>query len=115
MIKLYSYKKCSTCIKAIKIFKEKKIAFTEIAIRETPPTKNELKQMLDAYDGDLKKLFNVSGQDYRSLDIKTTLPTLSTDDALDLLSTNGNLIKRPFIIGPSIHVVGLKDILDATQ
>ena len=111
MLKLYAYQGCSTCRNAIKWLKQHDIAFTEIAIREKPPTFQELRAMLEAHDGDLRRLFNTSGQDYRALSIKDKLPTLSTDEALKLLASNGNLIKRPFAIDEAkkIHLVGFKE------
>lgn len=111
MLKLYAYQGCSTCRNAIKWLKQHDIPFTAIAIREKPPTLQELRAMLEAHDGDLRRLFNTSGQDYRSLGIKDKLPTMSTDDALKLLASNGNLIKRPFAIDEAkkIHLVGFKE------
>lgn len=82
--------------------------FEEIPIRETPPTVAELRQMLN-YVGDLKKLFNTSGQDYRGLGMKDKLPTMSTEEALELLASNGNLIKRPFLIDSNKGTTGFKE------
>ncbi len=80
-----------------------------MAIRETPPTLTELKQMLKAVGGDLKKLFNTSGQDYKALNLKDKLPGLSTDEALKLLNQNGNLVKRPFVLSAESGWVGFKE------
>ena len=85
------------------------IEFEEIPIRETPPTKVELKQMLGYLDGDLRKLFNTSGGDYRSMNLKETLPTLSEEEAFELLSGNGNLVKRPFLLAKDKGAVGFKE------
>lgn len=111
MLKLYAYQGCSTCRNAIKWLKQKAIPFSEIAIRETPPSVAELRAMLDAHDGDLRRLFNTSGQDYRALGIKDKLVAMSVDDALKLLSSNGNLVKRPFAIDATkkIGLVGFKE------
>ena len=59
----------------------------------------ELRQVLDAVQGDLRRLFNTSGKDYRELGMKDKLPGMSEDEALDLLASNGNLIKRPVALG----------------
>ncbi|MDF7808866.1 arsenate reductase family protein [Pontiellaceae bacterium B12219] len=107
-MKIYTYSKCSTCRKGTKWLKEQNIAFEEIPIRETPPSMDELRQML-GYIGDLKKLFNTSGQDYRALGMKDKLPTMSTDEALELLASNGNLIKRPFLIDTDKGTTGFKE------
>jgi arsenate reductase (glutaredoxin) len=111
MLKLYAYTGCSTCKNAIKWLKQHSITFEEIAIRTTPPALAELKAMLTAHGGDLRKLFNVSGLDYRSLGLKDTLPAMSTDAALKLLAENGNLVKRPFAIDAknNVHLVGFKE------
>ena len=110
MLKLYIYQGCSTCRDALKWLKQHAIPFEEVAIRETPPTLPELRAMLDAHDGDLRRLFNTSGLDYRALGLKDKLPAMSTDEALQLLSTNGNLVKRPFAIDSThkVHLVGFK-------
>jgi arsenate reductase len=108
-LRVYAYEKCDTCRKALKFLAAKKIAHEVIPIREQPPTKAELKAMLDHVGGDLRKLFNIAGQDYRALDMKTRLPKLSTDEALALLASNGNLVKRPFAITKKAGVVGFRE------
>ena len=111
MLKIYAYSGCSTCKNALKWLKQHAIAFEEVAIRETPPSLTELKAMLEAHKGDLRKLFNVSGLDYRTLGLKDKLPAMSADAALKLLAGNGNLVKRPFAIDAknSVHLVGFKE------
>ncbi|MGJ8644017.1 MAG: arsenate reductase family protein [Luteolibacter sp.] len=106
-MKIYTLKTCDSCRKATKWLKENGIDFTEIPIRDTPPSKAELTRALTA-TGDIKKLFNTSGQDYRSLNMKEKLPTLSQKEAIDLLASNGNLIKRPFLISDDTILVGFK-------
>lgn len=108
MIRYYAYQKCSTCRNAKKWLEQNKIDFEEIAIRDQPPTIDELKEMLQA-KGRLKALFNTSGMDYRALGLKDKLPTMSDDEALELLSSNGMLVKRPFVIGNGTHLVGFKE------
>ena len=108
-MKVYIYNNCSTCKKAIQFLNRKDLTFESLPIRETPPTTSELKQMLDKYNGDLKRLFNTSGQDYRNLNLKEKLDTFTEEYALQLLSKNGNLIKRPFLISESIKIVGFKE------
>ena len=65
--------------------------------------------MLDFYDGDLRRLFNTSGQDYRAQNLKDRLPNLSSEEAIELLHQNGNLIKRPFLLTPTVGRVGFKE------
>ncbi len=108
MHKVYAYKNCSTCRKAIQFLEFRKIAHTIVPIRETPPTVAELKKALES-TGDIRRLFNSSGQDYRSLDLKTRLPSMSEEQALALLSKNGNLVKRPFAIGNGHVLIAFKE------
>ena len=97
-IKVYGYKNCSTCKKAMGFLGKKKCTVDEIDITEQAPTKSELKAMLAHYGGELKKLFNTSGQVYREMKISDKLKGMSEADALTLLASNGRLVKRPFLI-----------------
>ncbi len=106
MLKVYTYKQCSTCRKAMKHLDALGFEAKEIPIRETPPTLAELKKMLTAVDGDIKQLFNRSGQDYRALNLKDKLPTMTAAQALKLLASNGNLVRRPFAFIGRNGVVG---------
>lgn len=110
-MKLYTYQGCSTCKSAVKWLRAHGISFTEIPIRETPPSVSELTAMLKANADQLRVLFNTSGMDYRALGLKDTLPSMSTAEALKLLSENGNLVKRPFAIDAKkgLHLVGFKE------
>jgi len=107
--KVYTYRNCDTCRKALKFLKEQGVEFQEVPIREQPPTKAELKRMLDIYGGDVRKLFNTSGMDYKALNMKDKLPTLSADEAVSLLNQNGNLVKRPFLLTDKTGLVGFKE------
>lgn len=99
---VYTYANCDTCRRAVKWLRARGIVFSEKPIRETPPTPVELRKMLDHLGGAgaMKKLFNTSGADYRAQKLGDTLPTLTEAAAIKLLSANGNLVKRPFILGP---------------
>jgi arsenate reductase (glutaredoxin) len=108
MLRVYSYKGCDSCRKALKWLKDRDVEFENRAIRDTPPSPDELRAMLERYEGKLKRLFNVSGQDYRKLGLKETLPEMSDEEAIELLSRNGNLIKRPFVTGSKVQEVGFK-------
>jgi arsenate reductase (glutaredoxin) len=108
MLKIYVYLKCDTCRKALQWLEQHHIKVEIRHIRETPPTIKELKTMLAAYHGKLGKLFNTSGIDYKALNMKEKLPKLSESAALELLSTNGNLVKRPFLLGQNLALVGFK-------
>ncbi len=110
MLRFYAYKGCDGCRKARKWLTGNGIEFTEIAIRETPPTLAELRQALKQ-TGNIRSLFNTSGVDYRQLGMKDKLPEMSDDDALQVLSGNGNLVKRPFLTGNDVSLVGFKENL----
>ncbi len=112
-LKFYTYKNCDTCRKAVKYLDEKEVGYELIPIREQPPTKTELETMLANHDGNIRKLFNTSGGDYKALNLKEKLPNMTETEAIDLLSKNGNLIKRPFVIGKEISVVGFNPELFA--
>ena len=108
-LKIYEYKGCDTCRKALKWLEAKGIESERIAIRETPPSKAEVKRMLKAYEGNLRALFNTSGGDYRAMNMKEKLPSLSNVEAIDLLAGNGNLVKRPFMMTKDGGVVGFNE------
>lgn len=91
------YKGCDGCRKAKRWLEEKGVDYEEIAIREKAPSKGELKEALALHDMNLRKLFNVSGQDYRAMGLKEKLPKMEVSEALELLQENGNLVKRPFL------------------
>lgn len=108
MLRYYSYKGCGTCRKAKKWLAERSISVEEIAIRDTPPVPDELRFALESGIL-LKSLFNSSGSDYRELGMKDKLPHLSEDEAISLLHSRGNLIKRPFLVASKGALVGFKE------
>ncbi len=83
-----------------------------INIAEQAPSTAELEQMLQAYSGEIRKLFNTSGMQYRELNMKERIPSMSSDEAIELLSQNGMLVKRPFLLtqgkGQASGIVGFK-------
>ena len=84
------------------------VKYELIPIREQPPSKSELKTMLSCCEGNIRKLFNTSGGDYKAMNMKEKLPDMSDAEAIDLLSKNGNLIKRPLLISSKIQLVGFQ-------
>ncbi len=104
--KIYTYANCDTCRRAVKWLRAQNLAFDEHPIRETPPTLAELRLMLAANGGELRRLFNTSGRDYREQKLGEKLPGLDERAALDLLVRNGNLVKRPFLLGAGVALVG---------
>jgi len=108
-LKVYEYSGCGTCKKAQKFLQANDVNYRAVPIREQPPTKAELKKMLKRYDGNIRKLFNTSGRDYKELGLSAKLPDMSDAEAIDLLAQTGNLVKRPFALGDEACVVGFKE------
>ena len=92
------YPPCSTCQKAKKWLDANGITYTDRHIKENKPTYDELKQWYQSSGLPLKKFFNTSGLVYKSLGLKDTLPTMTEDEQLQLLATDGMLVKRPLIV-----------------
>ncbi|HEY5703946.1 MAG TPA: Spx/MgsR family RNA polymerase-binding regulatory protein [Terrimicrobiaceae bacterium] len=109
MLKVYTYANCNTCRKALKFLRDRKITFEEFAIRETPPPRTELEAMLNAR-GKIRGLFNTSGADYKALGLSERLSKISETEALELLASNGNLVKRPFVSGDGVNLVGFDEV-----
>lgn len=107
-MKVYAYSNCDTCKKALSYLKSTGRDFELKAIRETPPTKVELRAMLKVYGGELGKLFNTSGTDYRDMKLGPKLKKMDPEKAIGLLAKNGNLIKRPFVLAGNTGMVGFK-------
>jgi arsenate reductase len=107
-LRVWAYKGCDTCRKAQRFLAEQGISHEVLPIRETPPGVAELRAMLARVGGDLRRLFNTSGGDYKALNMKDRLPMMSVDEALALLSRNGNLIKRPFALSKTAGTTGFK-------
>ena len=103
------YRKCSTCLKALKWLEDNNIEFTERPIKEENPTYEELKAWHQMSGLPLKKFFNTSGLIYKDLGLKDKLPTMSEEEQLQLLATNGMLVKRPLVIGEDYVLTGFKE------
>lgn len=106
MITVYTLAQCSTCRDATRWLRGRGIELVEKAIRESPPTIAELRAMLAHQRGEIRKLVNSSGLEYRALGLKDKLPAMSEGEILALLAGNGSLVKRPFLIGPKVGLVG---------
>ena len=103
------YPKCSTCQKARKWLEANHLEFTERHIVEENPSYEELKEWYAESGLPLKKFFNTSGMVYRDLGLKDKLPTMTEDAQLDLLATDGMLVKRPIIVADDSVYVGFKE------
>ena len=103
------YPKCSTCQKAKKWLEEKGLAFEERHIKDDKPSVEELRAWHKESGLPLKKFFNTSGLLYKELQLKDRLPTMSEEEQITLLATDGMLVKRPLLIGDGFVLVGFKE------
>lgn len=103
------YPKCSTCQKARKWLEANHLEFTERHIVEENPFYEELKEWYAESGLPLKKFFNTSGMLYKEMQLKDKLPTMSEEEQLKLLATNGMLVKRPLIVNGNIILTGFKE------
>ncbi len=103
------YPKCSTCQKAKKWLDDNGIEYTDRHIKEDNPTYEELKKWYSESGLPLKKFFNTSGLIYRSMGLKDKLATMSEDEQLKLLATDGMLVKRPLVITDNAVLTGFRE------
>ena len=103
------YPPCSTCQKARRWLDEHAISYTSRHIKENNPTAEELAEWWKISGLPLKKFFNTSGLIYKSMGLKDKLPTMSEEDQIALLATDGMLVKRPLVIGDSFVLTGFKE------
>lgn len=109
MLKFICYPKCTTCQKAKMWLDENKVQYELRDIKIDNPTLSELTEWYEKSGLPLKKFFNTSGLLYKSLELKTKLPTMTEDEMLKLLSTDGMFVKRPLLIGDKFVLVGFKE------
>lgn len=111
MIRFYGHLTCGTCRKAKNWLQSRDIPVQSLNIADDPPPRDTLARLLDEAGYSVRQLFNVSGQAYRERKLKDRLPRMSRDEALDLLASDGMLIKRPVIIDEdtSRATVGFKE------
>lgn len=109
MLKFICYPKCTTCQKAKKWLDDNGVEYELRDIKLDNPKLDELTEWYTKSDLPLRKFFNTSGLLYKSLELKTKLPTMSEDDMLKLLSTDGMLVKRPLLIDEDFVLVGFKE------
>ena len=102
------YPNCSTCKKARAWLESQGIPFAERNIKTENPTREELARWQKASGLPLKRFFNTSGQQYRALGLKEKLPTMTEEEQLELLSSDGMLVKRPLLVGETAVLVGFR-------
>ena len=103
------YPSCTTCKKAKAWLQSKGLQFTARHIKEENPTAEELSGWQEKSGLELKKFFNTSGLVYKDLGLKDKLPSLSREEQLDLLASNGMLVKRPIVVTGDAVLVGFKE------
>lgn len=103
------YPKCTTCQKAKKWLEQNNIEFEDRHIVENNPTKEELIKWINQSGYEIKKFFNTSGLKYKELNLKEKLPNMSDEEKIEILSTDGMLVKRPLIISENLILVGFKE------
>lgn len=105
----YWYPKCGTCRNAKKWLDEHQLSYDDVHIVENPPTREQLEGFYKKNGLELKKYFNTSGMKYRELGVKDKLKTATEDELLDLLASDGMLIKRPILTDGNHVTVGFKE------
>lgn len=100
--------RCGTCKKALQWLNEQGIAYTQQDLTTQAPTRQELAEWLQRSGLPINKLFNTSGQQYRALNVKALIPQASTDELLDLLASDGMLVKRPVLVTDKGVTFGFK-------
>ena len=108
-MKVLVYRKCSTCMKALKWLEVNQVVFDERPIKEEHPSYEELKAWYEMSGLPLKKFFNTSGVLYKEMKLKEKLPSMPEEEQYALLATDGMLVKRPLFIGEDFVLVGFKE------
>lgn len=109
MLKFICYPKCTTCQKALRWLDDNKIEYELHDIKEDNPSYEELSDWYKMSGLPLKKFFNTSGLLYKSMELKDKLPSMSDEEQLKLLATDGMLVKRPLVIAKDFVLVGFKE------
>lgn len=108
-MEFYQYPKCGTCRKAAKFLADNDCAVVSHHIVEETPTKAQLLDWMEKSGLEAKKFFNTSGKVYKEMGLKDRVGSMSKEEAAQLLSTNGMLIKRPILVNGSQVLVGFKE------
>ena len=108
-MKVLVYRKCSTCMKALKWMEAHNVEFEERAIKEENPTYEELKEWQSRSGLPLKKFFNTSGLLYKNMQLKDKLPNMTEEEQLRLLAPDGMLVKRPFVVDGDLVLTGFRE------
>ena len=108
-MKVLVYRKCSTCLKALKWLEVNQVVFDERPIKEEHPSYEELKAWYEMSGLPLKKFFNTSGLVYKSLNLKDKLPSMTEEEQYAVLASDGKLVKRPIVVRDDLVLVGFNE------
>ena len=103
------YPKCSTCQRAKKWLQAHEVSFEDRHIKDDRPTASELKEWIARSGLPVRKFFNISGMVYKELGLKDKLPNMSGDEMIEVLASDGMVVKRPLIVGSDFVLVGFKE------
>ena len=109
VLKMYEYPNCSTCKKAFKFLVNNRFPVERIDIFQKAPSKAELRTMLKYLGGNLRRLFNTTGTLYKEMNLSEKLPKMTEDEAIELLASNGRLVKRPFLLLEGKGLIGFHE------
>jgi arsenate reductase (glutaredoxin) len=109
VLKVYHYNNCSTCKTALKFLANNRYAVEKVDIFTTPPSKAEIKKMIAFQEGNFRRLFNTTGRVYQEKNLAAKVGTMTEDEAINLLASDGKLIRRPFILTEEFGLVGFKE------
>ncbi len=105
---IYGYSKCSTVRKGLKFLEENNVEYKHVDNVENRLTVDEIREIHEMSNEDIKKLFNTSGMKYRELGLKDKLPEMTTEEKYNLLASDGMLVKRPIFINNNQVIIGFK-------
>ncbi len=103
------YPKCSTCKKAQNFLNWGKLSYTSRDISKDNPTVEELTEWIEKSGLDIQKFFNSNGVIYKEMNLKDKLPEMTDEEKIELLASNGMLVKRPIMVGGDKVLVGFKE------
>lgn len=109
MITLYEYPKCTTCRKGRKFLEENAVDFQAHDMVKQPPSKETLEEIISKSDKDVDDFFNKRGKKFKELELKDRLETMTSDEKIELLTSDGMLIKRPLAYDGSQVILGFKE------
>ncbi|MDX8360832.1 MULTISPECIES: arsenate reductase family protein [Bacillaceae] len=109
MVSFYWYPKCGTCRKAKKWLDEHHVSYEELHIVDNPPSREKIEELYHKSGLELKKFFNTSGKKYRELGLKDKVKAASEAELLDILASDGMLLKRPIVTNGSAVTVGFNE------